>query len=1004
MLKKYLLIAVALFLVQCIYAQPTNYPQNQYEIAFTYAYQQYPQLPKGILEAVAFSQTRFNHIQNETEGCLGMPVTHGVMGLTLDGKGFFKNNLLYVSQLSGISVQQILTSPQQNILAFASAYNTLLQQLTTDKTNIENHATILATLSELPYNGLQLDFALNTHLYSVYNFLNDAQAQTKYNFPKHNFSMEKIFGKENLKVLSAKYITITDESVSNENGTLYQNSLIGIKSPDYPPAITDITTCNFSSRSGTAISAVTIHTVQGSYAGAISWFKNCSAQVSAHYVLRSSDGQVTQVVLESNKAWHVGSENPYTIGLEHEGWVNNASWYTVAMYQSSANLVKDITQSGYGISPLRTAYFPWTQTTNYNASNIPGSCVKIKGHQHYPNQSHTDPGANWDWDYYYKLINNTTPITTNTNPTGTHTDLGGTSGNYNNDDRTLFLIQPTGANQINLTINQFDIESTWDYLYIYNGTTVFAPKIGEYTGTTIPSTITVNGSAVLIEFRSDCATSKPGYSISWSAVAPDATPPTTSVSAPTGWITANFTTNFTDADNTGGSGLEKSYYQVIDFDGTEWRANANNGFFADNFDTNIHPEWTSVVGSWSINNATLFQSDELENNTNISAALNQNLSNRYLYHFKAAINGSGTNRRAGFHFFADDDTLQNRGNSYFVWFRVDDAKLQIYKVVNDVFGPPVLDMPLTTVAGLLYDYKVIYDRISGKMMIYRDNTFITDWTDSSPISSGNFISFRSGNATISVAELKVFRSRLATVNVSIGNSTTSDIRFQNPNPTTPSGKVKSIVNDNANNISTIAEQLVNVDWTPPANFIINDGTSADIDTSFINTQIQANYTPTSDPHSTLIGYEYALGTTPGDSNVISWTNNGLNTTISQTGLSLPFNQDYYFSVRAENGAGLKNTVVADGLWLVIASSVDELSKINFMAYPNPFYNQFQLKLPVNEEIKITMFDVNGKLIFSKKVNQQLVQLNLENYHLTSGTYHLSIEGKTISETLKLIKN
>lgn len=56
---------------------------------------------------------------------------------------------------------------------------------------------------------------------------------------------------------------------------------------------------------------------------------------------------------------------------------------------------------------------------------------------------------------------------------------------------------------------------------------------------------------------------------------------------------------------------------------------------------------------------------------------------------------------------------------------MDDAKLQIYKVVNDVFGPPVLDMPLTTTAGQLYDYKVIYDRISGDMIIYRDDTFIT---------------------------------------------------------------------------------------------------------------------------------------------------------------------------------------------------------------------------------------------------------------------------------------
>lgn len=186
--------------------------------------------------------------------------------------------------------------------------------------------------------------------------------------------------------------------------------------------------------------------------------------------------------------------------------------------------------------------------------------------------------------------------------------------------------------------------------------------------------------------------------------------PTTLVNTPNSWETANFTATFTDADNVGGSGLEKSYYQVIDFNGTEWRANANNGFFADNFDFAIHPDWTSNQGTWAIANASLTQTDETNGNTNIYATLNQSLSNKYLYNFYGKIDGAGTTRRAGFHFFCDNGSLANRGNSYFVWFRVDDAKLQIYKVVNDVFGSPLVDIPFTTTAGQWYDYKIIYDR------------------------------------------------------------------------------------------------------------------------------------------------------------------------------------------------------------------------------------------------------------------------------------------------------
>jgi len=514
-MRKFLFL---LFLISPFFvlAKTDKLPINHYEKEFAFAYNQFPDVPRGLLEAVSFTMTRFHHNQNTTESCVGLPKTYGVMGLTLDGKNYFQNNLLYISQLSGISVNDIIQSPQQSILAYAAAYHHELILLSPFQYQEKNIAHIISKLSELPSDGLQQNFALNSHLYSVVSFMNNVEMQQAYQFPSYNFDLEKVFGVDNLKVLSSKKITISNKHIEGDEGETYKKGMNN-KSVDYPPAITDLTTCNFSSRNSTAISAVTIHTVQGTYSSCISWFKNCTANVSAHYVLRSVDGQVTQMVLESDKGWHVGSENPYTIGLEHEGFVNDSSWYTAAMYQSSAALVTDITQSGYGINPLRIAYFPWTATTNYNVTSTPGSCIKVKGHQHYPNQSHTDPGANWDWDYYYKLINDPTSVTTvNTNQTGTITDLGG-AGNYTNDERTLFLIQPTNAVGITLTVNQFDVEPNWDYLYIYEGTTVFDSLIGRFDGTSIPPTINVGSGSVLVEFRSDCATIGPGYDISWTS-------------------------------------------------------------------------------------------------------------------------------------------------------------------------------------------------------------------------------------------------------------------------------------------------------------------------------------------------------------------------------------------------------------------------------------------------------------------------------------------------------
>jgi len=511
-------LAILFFVASTIVAQNEGLPTNLFQQEFNAAYQQYPNIPKGVLEAVSFTTTRFQHLKNTQESCVGLPKTYGVMGLTLDGKGYFRNNLNYIAQVSGISITEILDHPQQNIMAFAKAYVYEQSLLSPFPTQSQNISKVLANLSELPNNNLSQDYALNAHLYAVLSFMNNEKNQAFYQFPSYQLNLKAVFGEANLKVLSSNYIKISENEIKGDGGITYKGNPNN-KSLDYPAAILDLTTCNFSSRSGTAISAVAIHTMQGSYAGSISWFKNCSANASAHYMLRSSDGQVTQMVLESDKGWHIGSENPYTIGLEHEGFINDSTWYTAAMYQSSANLVVDITQSGYGINPLRTAYFPWVRTTSYNVSSIPGSCIKIKGHHHFPNQTHTDPGANWDWDYYFKLINDPTSNTTvNTNATGNAYDLGGATGNYTNDERTLFLIQPTNATSISLTVNQFDVEATWDYLYIYEGTTVFDPKIGEYTGTTIPSSINVNSGAVLIEFRSDCATAKAGYDIAWSSL------------------------------------------------------------------------------------------------------------------------------------------------------------------------------------------------------------------------------------------------------------------------------------------------------------------------------------------------------------------------------------------------------------------------------------------------------------------------------------------------------
>jgi hypothetical protein len=538
MKTKFFVVFFLFFFCRSFAITDTEVP-NPYIPFFENAYIQFPTVPRGVLEAVAFTSTHFNHLTHtadEAGSCIGMPKAYGVMGLILDGKQYFNNNLEKISILSGYSVQQILEDPEINILAYAKADANLDNELKKNKKNarlINRMASVLISMSELPTESQTQKFAMNTQLYGVFIFMNNTNYQTLYNFPNPNLNLEIFFG-DNYKILSANAITISTNEIKDKNGNEFRigNNNPSVQSPDYPPALWDAApSCNHSNGRTTSISAVTIHDVEGSYAGCISWFNNCAAGVSAHYVIRSSDGQITQMVYEADKAWHVGTENPYTIGIEHEGYSSQTGWYTIAMYTASAALCVDIVGSGYGINPKRVAWWPWANTTNYNVSSIPGSCAKIKGHQHYPNQSHTDPGPNWDWNYYYKLINPNPTVINYTTSSGTIYDSGGASGNYLNDERSVWTIAPSAATSVTLAFNSFNVENTWDYLYIYNGSSVNSPLIGYYTGTNSPGTIISTGGSLTLEFRSDCATTAVGWNATWTSNATSNIPANLSVTS-----------------------------------------------------------------------------------------------------------------------------------------------------------------------------------------------------------------------------------------------------------------------------------------------------------------------------------------------------------------------------------------------------------------------------------------------------------------------------------------
>jgi len=153
---------------------------------------------------------------------------------------------------------------------------------------------------------------------------------------------------------------------------------------------------------GDKIQYIVIHDTEGGFDGSIATFQNPKAQASAHYIVRSSDGHVSQLVNNQNIAWHAGNKtvNMHSIGIEHEGYAfptDKPTWYSEQLYQSSASLVRYLAAK-YGV-PLDRQHI-------IGHDDVPGPT------QAYIAGMHWDPGTFWDWNHYMDLIG--APVKANT--------------------------------------------------------------------------------------------------------------------------------------------------------------------------------------------------------------------------------------------------------------------------------------------------------------------------------------------------------------------------------------------------------------------------------------------------------------------------------------------------------------------------------------------------------------------------------------------------------------
>jgi len=388
-----------------------------YPAMFNAAYARYPSIPRGTLEALAYSQSRWHQLRPDrsAEPRHGMPQAWGVMGLYA-GDGF-ADQVGEAAALLGTTPERVMQSPSTNILAAAALLDRELRGSARDDEALAQALQRYAGFGQK--GGAVDDYARASFAFDVLLGLDRGVDDNGIRVPERPVQWERAFPVDMLSTLSAPMVRLdvtrdtvetdafevdprTEQLVARTDAgaqasAVAKNDSASLATVDFPGARW-VTSPNYNSRGGTAVREVAIHTMQGSYAGSISWFQNSSAQVSAHYLIRSSDGQVTQMVRESQRAWHVGSHNSHSIGIEHEGYISNPDWYTTAMYNKSAAITRQACARYGGIVCTRAM-------KSYTSSKLSDSSYDILGHQNLTDATHTDPGKYWNWSKYYGLIN-----------------------------------------------------------------------------------------------------------------------------------------------------------------------------------------------------------------------------------------------------------------------------------------------------------------------------------------------------------------------------------------------------------------------------------------------------------------------------------------------------------------------------------------------------------------------------------------------------------------------
>lgn len=317
-------------------------------------------VPVDLLKAIGYVETRWQMVRGEAEHD-GLPPAAGVMAL----RG---STLARGAELAGVEAEAAARERIDNLRAAAALMAELAADQAIDVGDLAAWAPVVAALS-----GIEDPDGRAEQVQRVYAVLREG--------------------------VGAGELAASIEPTDVEPSFAAPQGALRAAAVNFPGAIWRPSP-NYNSRNGWSVEAIVIHTCEGNYTGCWSWLRNPAAQASAHYVVSESGNEVSQLVDEANRAWHVAasydcsrvnghdcakngvSVNNFSVGIEHGGFASQSS-FPAGQIETSARLSCDISK----------------------AHAIPRDRLHILSHGQLQPWNRTDPGPNWPWTSYIAKVN-----------------------------------------------------------------------------------------------------------------------------------------------------------------------------------------------------------------------------------------------------------------------------------------------------------------------------------------------------------------------------------------------------------------------------------------------------------------------------------------------------------------------------------------------------------------------------------------------------------------------